>query len=318
MRTRLLIPVALVAFVAALGISFFVSTPARAQVRAAAPASSPQASAAADPGPTTTLPTPPTTTYKNEPTTLAAPPGPTKPAPAVTTTTSARPSPPTTISLAQASTAEGHTLFEENCAACHGVRAEGSARAPNLQGVGAATVDFWLSTGRMPLAFPTAQATIKPPRFNQSQIHSIVKYVSNLGVGGGPGIPNIDLKGADMGSGFSLFVTNCAGCHGVTGVGDALSNGLHAPSLYPATPTEVAEAMRTGPGNMPRFGPGQFTQQQVYDIVDYVVNGDIQKPYDKGGHGLGHIGPITEGFVGLFGGLGAMLGLLWWIGERAK
>jgi ubiquinol-cytochrome c reductase cytochrome c subunit len=299
MRHRLLVPALLVAFVAAVGLSFFVSAPARAQVRSSAPGPARSASAAAA---NTTL----TTTYRGEPTTLPGPPTPPKP-PAVTTT----------LSLAQASVARGHILFQENCASCHGPRALGSTRAPNLQGLGAATVDFWVSTGRMPLAFPTAQANTKPPRFTRPEVLDIVKYVTSLAPGG-PGIPYVDLKKANQGSGFSLFATNCAGCHAITGVGDALTNGLHAPSLdrHDLSATQVAEAMRTGPGNMPRFAPGQLNQQQITDLVGYVVNGGIQKPYDKGGHGLGHVGPITEGFVGIFGGLGAMLALLWWIGER--
>ncbi|GEM_PF-6831394 len=331
MRSRLLaLPILLVAFVAAVGVSFFASAPARAQVRyAARPASAKAASAK---GATTTsqvtVPAPPTTLYKGEPTTLPSP-TPTQIEPAVTTTTGV--SPPTTVSLATANLGKGRLLFQENCASCHGVDAEGSARAPNLQGVGAATVDFWLSTGRMPLAFPTAQAVIKQPRFDRTQIRDIVKYVTSLSPGG-PGIPNVDFKNANMGAGFSLFVTNCAGCHAVTGVGDALSNGLYAPSLYggptgllksdggqgPVTPREVLEAMRTGPGNMPRFSPLQLDQEQATDIAYYVTKGGIQHPYDKGGDGLAHVGPITEGFVAIFGGLGAMLGLLWWIGDRAK
>ena len=39
-----------------------------------------------------------------------------------------------------------------NCSSCHGPEALGTQRAPNLQGLGAGTVDFWVSTGRMPLA----------------------------------------------------------------------------------------------------------------------------------------------------------------------
>ncbi|MGH9062890.1 MAG: cytochrome bc1 complex diheme cytochrome c subunit [Acidimicrobiales bacterium] len=282
MRTRFLVPTALVAFVAAIGVSFFASAP---------PARAQSAGGASSPPPTGI-------------------------APALTTTTGVS-SPPSTVSLAEASVQKGHDLFQANCASCHGATALGSSRAPNLQGLGAATVDFWVSTGRMPLSFPAAEAPVKKPRFNPREIRDIVKYVTSLAPGG-PGIPNIDLKGANMGAGFALFATNCAGCHGVTGVGDALSNGLSAPSLYRVGSTQVAEAMRTGPGNMPRFGPGEFTQQQIYDIVDYVVRGGIQQPYDKGGHGLGHIGPITEGFVALFIGLGGALLFIYWVGDRVR
>ena len=50
----------------------------------------------------------------------------------------------------------GQLLFAQTCSSCHGndangVNPDGTATiGPNLQGVGAATVDFWVSTGRMP------------------------------------------------------------------------------------------------------------------------------------------------------------------------
>ncbi|MGH9127527.1 MAG: cytochrome bc1 complex diheme cytochrome c subunit [Acidimicrobiales bacterium] len=230
-------------------------------------------------------------------------------------TTAAPSTPPPTISLAPYSLQNGHALFQANCASCHGNDAAGSNRAPNLVGLGPATIDFWVSTGRMPLATPSSEALPKQPRFTPPEQRAIVKYVSSLGPGG-PGIPAVNLNGANVGNGFSLFVTNCAGCHAVTGVGDALSNGLSAPSLFYATPTQIAEAIRTGPSNMPRFTDFQFNQSQLNDIVAYVSK-DIQHPDNRGGNGLGNVGPITEGLAALFLGLGSMLVILYWIGDRA-
>lgn len=211
--------------------------------------------------------------------------------------------------------AEGHTLFDGSCSSCHGANAEGSSRAPNLVGVGAATVYFWVSTGRMPLAYPTAQATEKTPNFDQAQSRAIAAYVASLGPGGPP-IPTVDLKNADQSVGQQLFATNCAACHTITGVGDALSNGLNAPSLYPATPVQIAAAMRTGPGNMPRFGPNTLSEQQVNDIVSYVTY--LHHPLDRGGDGLGHIGPIAEGFVALILGVGSLIFVSWWIAGKLR
>lgn len=54
--------------------------------------------------------------------------------------------------------AQGKKLFETSCASCHGFNAEGSAQGPSLIGVGAAAVDFQVSSGRMPLANPSSQA----------------------------------------------------------------------------------------------------------------------------------------------------------------
>ena len=54
--------------------------------------------------------------------------------------------------------AQGKDLFIADCATCHGVAAQGTSRGPSLVGVGAASVDFQVGTGRMPLAGPNAGA----------------------------------------------------------------------------------------------------------------------------------------------------------------
>ena len=71
-------------------------------------------------------------------------------------------------------------MFELNCSSCHGADASGTDRAPNLQGLGPATVDFWVSTGRMPLAVASAQPVQKPPGFTRKQTLQIVAFVNSL------------------------------------------------------------------------------------------------------------------------------------------
>ena len=212
----------------------------------------------------------------------------------------------------------GQQLFEANCASCHGTDAYGTDRAPNLVGVGAATVDFWVSTGRMPLADSAIQPVRKPPRFDRQQTLSIADYVASLAPPSpaAPEIPHVNTAGANLAEGNTLFVLNCAGCHTVTGAGDALADGYFAPSLHKASKTQVAEAMRTGPGNMPRFGPGNLSDRQVADIVAYVI-GPIQHPVNRGGLGLGGIGPVAEGFVALLIGVGGIMLIAFWLGDRA-
>ncbi len=210
---------------------------------------------------------------------------------------------------------QGRELFAEDCQTCHGPDAEGSVRAPNLQGLGAATVDFWVATGRMPLADPTEEAEIKPPRLSHEQQLAVSAYVASLAPGG-PAIPSPNLGLANLSKGESLFAENCAACHTITGAGDALANNIYAPSLWAATPTEVAEAIRTGPGDMPRFGPGTFSNQEVDDIVRYVNY--IQHPDDRGGLALGGVGPVAEGFVAILIGLGSLMVAGYWIGGRAQ
>jgi ubiquinol-cytochrome c reductase cytochrome c subunit len=210
----------------------------------------------------------------------------------------------------------GAVLFSANCSTCHGPTAQGTTRAPNLQGLGAGTVDFWVSTGRMPLEDSSVQATRKPPRFNRQQTLEIATWVQSLTPGEGVGIPIVQQNGADLEEGNAQFVLNCAACHTITGAGDALAEGAYAPSLHLATLTQIVEAMRTGPGNMPRFGPGNITDPQARDVAAY-VHEVIQHPDDRGGAGLGGIGPVGEGFVGLLVGVGLLMLAGFWLGDRS-
>ena len=60
----------------------------------------------------------------------------------------------------------GRELFLTSCSGCHGAEGGGTGDGPSLIGVGAAAADFQLSTGRMPLTDPDAQAVRKPPAFS--------------------------------------------------------------------------------------------------------------------------------------------------------
>lgn len=218
----------------------------------------------------------------------------------------------------KAERARGYTLFEEHCSFCHGPRANGSTGiAPNLQGLGPGVVDLWLSTGWMPLRTPSAQPENKTPIFTPRQIRDVALWVASLHPGGVPFTPVLHLKSASLSQGFSLFTLNCAPCHTVTGSGDALTNGYHAPSLHGVTRQQVWEAVRSGPQNMPQFSPRTITPAQLRDIIKYVT-GNIEHPTDPGGIGLGGVGPVAEGFVGLFVGVGACLVAAYWVGDRTE
>jgi mono/diheme cytochrome c family protein len=70
--------------------------------------------------------------------------------------------------------AEGKALFAVGCASCHGLNGEGQVgeniQGPPLAGVGAAAVDFQVSSGRMPMARPGEQAAVKPPTYSEEEI----------------------------------------------------------------------------------------------------------------------------------------------------
>ncbi len=219
--------------------------------------------------------------------------------------------------------AAGKLLFDQTCSSCHGSEANGVSPSgaatigPNLQGVGTATVDFWVTTGRMPATDVAAvEAERKPPKLTDLQALEVAAYINSLDPAV-PAVPTPHLEGANVADGASLFSLNCAACHTITGAGDALAFGTNAPSLQnkKVTAQQVAEAVRIGPANMPRFS-GNLSDAQVRDIVAYVTT-YIQHPTNPGGAGLGGVGPVAEGFIALLLGVGGLALICFWIGERS-
>ncbi len=218
----------------------------------------------------------------------------------------------------QSQVAEGHSLFLSSCSSCHGLDAQGTAQAPSLIGAGAAAVDFQMSTGRMPAKELTAENDRKPQEeFTQQQIYDIAAYIESLG--GGPAIPSADqvsTSGADTALGEELFSTNCAQCHGFAGAGGALTYGKNAPSLNASTPTQIYEAMLTGPEAMPVFGDGTITPAEKKDIIAYVTN--TRAEANPGGFSLGRTGTVTEGLLGWLGGLGFLVLIAMWLTAKRR
>ena len=212
---------------------------------------------------------------------------------------------------------QGHSLFLQSCASCHGLDAQGTAQAPSLIGAGAAAVDFQMSTGRMPAKELGAENGRKPTTFTQDQIHAIAGYISSLG--GGPAIPSpeqVSTNGANTALGSTLFSTNCAQCHGFAGAGGALTYGKSAPSLNASTPTQIYEAMLTGPEAMPVFGDGTITPAEKQDIIAYVI--ETRNEANPGGFSLGRTGTVTEGLLGWVGGLGFLVLIAMWLTARRR
>jgi ubiquinol-cytochrome c reductase cytochrome c subunit len=195
-------------------------------------------------------------------------------------------------------------LYVEHCSSCHGIRGTGTAQAPPLIGAGPAAVDFMLTTGRMPMADPNQPTLRQPPRFSRADDDALVAYIASLGPGGPP-IPAVRPERGNLARGGQVFVGACAPCHGAAGQGAAVARGQVAPSLREATPTQIAEAVRIGPGPMPKFGDRVIDAADLDALVRYVLF--LTHAPDPGGLNLGHEGPVIEGFVAWLLGLGLML-----------
>src|ERR1022692_31965 len=199
--------------------------------------------------------------------------------------------------------AQGQEIFAKNCSSCHGLEAQGTPVAPSLIGVGAAAVDFQVSTGRMPAKQPGPENPRKPVAVpftgpaGEQRIHAVAAYIASLA--GGPAIPSAEqvrTSGANAG---------------------ALTYGKYAPALTESTPTQLYEAMLTGPEAMPVFDDATLTPQNKRDIIAYVT--ETRSEPNPGGFSLGRIGPVTEGLVAFLGLLFFMvLAALWITAKHGK
>src|SRR5205823_13630930 len=141
-----------------------------------------------------------------------------------------------------------------------------------------------LRTGYMPLRSPSDQPERGKPQFSEREIDALVAYVASLGQG--PPVPSPHPGRGTLAEGLRLFTEHCAGCHQVVAQGGYVE-GARVPPLGDATPTQVAEAVRTGPYLMPSFSPKAISDRQLDSIVAYVRY--TKHPDDPGGWSLGHI-----------------------------
>jgi ubiquinol-cytochrome c reductase cytochrome c subunit len=222
----------------------------------------------------------------------------------------------TTSAASQQSIDEGQKLFASNCATCHGLAADGTGEGPSLIGVGAASVDFQVGTGRMPMAANGPQAEEKPTQFTDDQVYDLAAYVASLAPG--PAIPEDEYLQADgdTTNGAELFRINCAMCHNVAGAGGALTEGKYAPALDGVSGAHIYEAMLTGPQNMPVFNDLNLSPQDKADVITYLKY--LENNPSPGGFELGSLGPVAEGlFIWIFG-LGAIVAVTIWLTARSN
>ena len=212
--------------------------------------------------------------------------------------------------LEPGSAERGERLYEASCSTCHGPRGEGVDPWPAIEQAGEAAADFQLRTGRMPFAGELGeQALPKPPAYDDQEILDLVAFVASLG--DGPEIPDVELDESLLPRGQDLFAANCAPCHGATANGGAVGGGALAPPLTASRPLIVAEAMITGPGQMPEFDLPEDERNAVVTYVEYLRTAD-----NPGGLAIGGIGPVPEGFVAWLVGMGLLVLIVYLIGRE--
>jgi ubiquinol-cytochrome c reductase cytochrome c subunit len=222
-------------------------------------------------------------------------------------------SPPAAPATADAALAQrGRDLYAGTCAICHGEDLRGvRGQGPSLLRAGAAATDFYLSTGRMPIADPTDEPTRAQPQYSKRDIAALVAYVGSFG---GPPLANADPRRGNVARGKETFTESCAGCHQVMARGGIVT-GAFVPALQDATPRQIAEAVRVGPYLMPIFDQKRLSQSDVDDVAAYLAYS--AKPDNRGGWGIGNIGPVPEGMITWLLAVVVLLGIARALGERA-
>lgn len=218
----------------------------------------------------------------------------------------------------------GRQLFLVGCASCHGKNASGietkrgSNYGPSLIGVGAAAVDFQVGTGRMPMAKSAPQAPVKDPEYTDEETKQLAAYIASLAPG--PAIPDseyTDISGKtveQIREGGEFFRTNCTACHNSVGAGGALPGGKYAPKLDGVSAKHIAEAMITGPQQMPVFSDDVITPEDKSNIIAYIKQ--VQNQPNYGGMAGGGLGPVSEGLFTWLIGIGGLLIAAIWIGAH--
>nr|WP_274388091.1 c-type cytochrome [Salsipaludibacter albus] len=238
---------------------------------------------------------------------------------------------------------QGRELYGQACILCHGPEGQGipddgsGVYGPSLLGVGAASVDFMVRTGRMPAEDSSDPLVRRPPQFNDTERAALTAYVQSLTqaaiddqeerlaqgedipeaelIEPGPPIPDIQgWQEADLSRGLELFTTNCAACHGPTAAGIAVGRDDVSSNLRDSEPIVVAEAVRVGPGVMPVFGDEVVTDEDLEAIVAWVD--DVTHRDSAGGFAFGRGGPVSEGLIAWIVGLGVLGVVIYLLGER--
>ena len=171
----------------------------------------------------------------------------------------------------------GHTLFADNCAACHGSQGRGQPGFPNLAagawlwGGDPATIAQTLRVGinsahpdsraSQMLAFGT-QGVLKKP-----EIDSVAEYVLSLSQTG--------RDAAQVAAGKAIFAANCVACHGEDGKGNL---ELGAPNLtdeiwlYGGDKASIVKTISLGrQGHMPTW-EARLSEVQRKILALYVVD----------------------------------------------
>lgn len=115
------------------------------------------------------------------------------------------------------------------------------------------------------------------------------------------------MAGSSSVRGRELFELHCAPCHGPSGKGQYIGEGLTSPAIAGRSLSVITEQVRTGRGQMPTFGQAVISDSQLADLAGF-VHGTLERPPPRPNVppiGLSEASPFLVGLIA-WGALGAL------------
>jgi ubiquinol-cytochrome c reductase cytochrome c subunit len=208
-----------------------------------------------------------------------------------------------------AGTFQREELYAIHCGGCHSVDGRGGL---TIGGVVAPpllpelndrmTISYGrlvMDTGRMPPVGDPEDNRRRAVTLSESQRLDILRFMQErFGLEGDVPEP----QEGDVAEGLRLYAANCAACHGASGAGGVAGGGAWTPRVNDVSAQTLADAIRTGPFQMPRFDEEQITDAEIGDMAAF-----LHEVEEEGGTLLfpGELNPV---FASGFGaGLAAVI-----------
>jgi ubiquinol-cytochrome c reductase cytochrome c subunit len=178
------------------------------------------------------------------------------------------------IDVADGDPAQGERLFTAHCVVCHAADGRGGVTpdgrpAPSVNDVSIAYARLVLRTHRMPPAAggDPFDNRHRPRIYDEQQQADVLAFmVERFGLEGDAAAP----PPGDPAQGLELFQLHCAACHGPTGAGGVAGGGAWTPQIHRYDAQVIADAIRVGPFEMPRFSPDALSDEEVGAITAFL------------------------------------------------
>lgn len=171
----------------------------------------------------------------------------------------------------------GEELYTANCSWCHSPDGRGGIvpatgdPAPPVNDVSISYVRLTLVTGRMPPGadpFDSRHRGETLPPEDQDDILAFM--VERFGLTGDVEAP----PPGDAARGLEVYAQHCAQCHGATGEGGVAGAGAYTPRILGYSAQTLADAIRVGPFQMPRFDSEQISDEEIGDLAAFLSEVD--------------------------------------------